>query len=373
MGWAEWREIKPNSDLLPIVSRLSTRVFMGEEMCDNEEWLRVSSEYTNLVFPMVGDLFRYPNSLTRRLVHQFLPGCKDVRASLDRCRKTLQPIIDERKKAVANAKKLGEEVPTWEDSLEWFRQEFGDIDFATKQITMSMAAIHTTTDLLAETLVQIARHPEHLPALRQEVIRVLSAEGWKKTSLYNLRFMDSFIKEAQRMRPALLCKFCCLLKSLYLPTKAYPSLVPNIATMQRVVSKDHKLSNGVLLKKDQMVIVDVTHMWEADYYQDPETFDPYRFLKMRGTEKEHMAQLASTSEAHIGFGHGKYSCPGRFFAANEIKILLCHMILKYDWKLADETKEPTPLFIGLQIIGDPRLGLLLRKRVPEVDLDTIEG
>lgn len=179
---------------------------MGEEMCDNQEWLRVSSEYTNLVFAMIGNLFAYPNAFTRRLVHRFLPSCQELRAALDRCRRTLQPVIDGRKKAVADAQRQGEPVPTWDDSLEWFRREFGEIDFATKQIQMSMAAIHTTTDLLAETLVRVARHPEHVAALREEAVRVLGAEGWKKTSLYNLRFMDSFIKEAQRMRPALLCE-----------------------------------------------------------------------------------------------------------------------------------------------------------------------
>lgn len=189
---------------------------MGEEMCSNKDWLRASSEYTSLVFSVVGDLFAYPNQFTRRLAHRFLPQCQQVRAALARCRRVLQPVIAGRQRAVAEAVARGEDPPTWEDSLEWFRREFGDqVDFATKQITMAMAAIHTTTDLLAETLVRVACHPEHVPALREEAIRVLRADGWKKTSLHNLRFMDSFIKETQRMRPALLCTF-------HVPFFAYP-------------------------------------------------------------------------------------------------------------------------------------------------------
>lgn len=191
-------------DLLPVVSRLSTRVFMGEEMCGNEEWLRVSSEYTNLVFVMIGTLFSVPGRLTRKVVHRFLPSCRELRDSLNRCREVLRPVIEGRRRAKEEAARRGEAEPTWDDALEWFRREFGEIDYATKQIQMSMAAIHTTTDLLVETMLTVARYPEHVPALREEVIRVIGTEGWKKTALHNLKFMDSFIKEAQRMRPALL-------------------------------------------------------------------------------------------------------------------------------------------------------------------------
>lgn len=145
------------------------------------------------------------------------------------------------------------------------------------------------------------------------------------------------------------------------------------ATMQRTVGKNHTLSNGVTLKKGQMVIADLTHMWDSEFFPEAQTFDPYRFLRMRGTDKDSISQLASTSDLQNGFGHGKHACPGRFFAANEIKILLCHMLLKYDFKLADETKEPTPVFVGLQIIGDPMLGLLVRRREPELDLGSIQG
>lgn len=31
-------------------------------------------------------------------------------------------------------------------------------------------------------------------------------------------------------------------------------------------------------------------------------------------------------------GIGRHACPGRLFAVCHIKISLCHMLLKYDWR-----------------------------------------
>lgn len=44
--------------------------------------------------------------------------------------------------------------------------------------------------------------------------------------------------------------------------------------------------------------------------------------------------LVTTSPDHLALGHGEHACPGRFFAAIEIKILLCHLLLKYEWELS---------------------------------------
>jgi cytochrome P450 len=72
------------------------------------------------------------------------------------------------------------------------------------QIALTLAAIHTTTDLLSQTMVNIATYPEMFTALREEVIRVLSKHGLKKAALADLKLMDSFLKETQRMKPILI-------------------------------------------------------------------------------------------------------------------------------------------------------------------------
>lgn len=112
-------------------------------------------------------------------------------------------------------------------------------------------------------------------------------------------------------------------------------------------------------------------MQDSQYYDEPDKFDGYRFLRMRETPgKDKMVHLVSTSEQHIGFGHGQHSCPGRFFAANEIKIALCHLLLKYDWKLP-EGHDPKILAIGMSLMLDPTAKLLIKRRKEEIDLDAL--
>lgn len=76
------------------------------------------------------------------------------------------------------------------------------------RIALSLFAIHTTSDLMSEVMTQLARHPEVFEPLRQEVIEVLSRDGLKKTALYNLKLMDSVIKECQRIKPVTIGKQC---------------------------------------------------------------------------------------------------------------------------------------------------------------------
>jgi hypothetical protein len=41
-------------------------------------------------------------------------------------------------------------------------------------------------------------------------------------------------------------------------------------------------------------------------------------------------QLVTVGSENLGFGHGSHACPGRFFASNEIKVLLVDMLRRFD-------------------------------------------
>ena len=40
--------------------------------------------------------------------------------------------------------------------------------------------------------------------------------------------------------------------------------------------------------------------------------------------------VSTPGDTFLGFGHGKHPCPGRYFAAHEMKLLLAHVVQNYD-------------------------------------------
>jgi ent-kaurene oxidase len=99
-------------------------------------------------------------------------------------------------------------------------------------------------------------------------------------------------------------------------------------------------------------------------WDNPATFDGFRFEKIRqkpGMEQKY--QFVSTSIDALTFGHGSHPCPGRFFVNHEIKILLGHLLQKYDIKLPDGVKErPANIYKGLGVMTDFTVKLMIKKR-----------
>lgn len=139
----------------------------------------------------------------RPLVHWFMPGVRELRAFMTKTNNLLKPVVEKRRRLKAEAAARGEPVPRFDDCIEWAEDEAkdGPYDPALVQLGMSIAAIHTTTDLTTRIILDLATRPELVDELRAEVTNVLRAEGWKKTALFNMKLLDSAMKESQRLKP----------------------------------------------------------------------------------------------------------------------------------------------------------------------------
>ncbi|KAH7304578.1 ent-kaurene oxidase [Stachybotrys elegans] len=342
-----WKEFQLKDTLLDIIARLSSCVFLGAKLCRNEAWLHITKTYTTNAFLASEELRMYPIWL-RGIMHRFSPRCRLTLETIVQAREIVSQVIEERRALTMQ----GKYTPSNTDAIDWFEEAAAGrpYDPTLCQMILSTAAIHTTTDLANETLLRLAQHPELVNEVRQELIQVLSKDGWKKTSLYNMKLLDACLNESQRLRCA--------------PT--WP-----LASMMRMATGDVRLPDGSVLQKGEWTFVSSAGMSDPAFYEDPDKFDPYRFIRLREEPgKENQAHLVSTSPYHLGFGHGKHSCPGRFFAANELKVLLCHVIMKYDFMLP-EGYVPTACKTGYQVQSDPQARILLRARQPEIDIDSL--
>lgn len=137
--------------------------------------------------------------------------------------------------------------------------------------------------------------------------------------------------------------------------------------MNRRVEQQMTLSNGTHLPKGAVLGIPTLAMRSTSRWgPDAEQFVGDRFFKLRQQPGSGSRwQFISASADHMGFGYGKQACPGRFFASNQIKIAIIHLLLNFDWRFV--RKQPQSV-IESEHIPDPEAEILLRVRTPEIEL-----
>lgn len=193
--------------MLRLVTQASIRVFLGPELCRNERWIDINMQYAVIAMGAVKDLRKYPRPLVN-IFHWFHPAARKTRALMREARTILKPIYEKKvhERDMHRKKHSSSEdakaLPAT-DSLGWFEDMAKDkqYDPTVAQLTFAVAAMHATTDLLVQVIIDLAQHGEVVAALRAELVEVISKEGWQQSAFSRLRLMDSVLKESQRLKP----------------------------------------------------------------------------------------------------------------------------------------------------------------------------
>ncbi|OQE01192.1 hypothetical protein PENVUL_c044G05197 [Penicillium vulpinum] len=344
----EWKSYHLAQKIPFMVARVSSLIFVGETISHDDEWIDVSVNYVIDAFTAMRSLREWP-AILHPVVHWFLPSTRKLRMHLKMARTIISREIDRR--ALIRAGKLPEDdPPRGPDALDWYRETAEarnnlTFDQSCAQVGLALAAIHTTSNLLTNVMYDLAAYPEYIQLLRDEIRAVAIEDGiLKKTSLLKLKLMDSVMKESQRTHPLAL------------------------TSMNRLALAKVVLSDGTVIPKGASSSVSAKILEDDSVYPNAATYDGHRFYNKRQQPgNEHKHQFVTTTADQYVFGHGIHACPGRFFAANETKILLLHLLLKYDWKLQSGGRPPN-IENGLESITDPRVQILFRSRESEVEL-----
>ncbi|CAG7563257.1 unnamed protein product [Fusarium equiseti] len=341
----EWTEVNIHHSLLRIIGMVSGRVFIGPELCRSEQYLDAAINYTMEVMGAQRAVQNMRPWL-RPFLAQSQPEVKELYQRIAEAEAFLQPVVKSRIEAMAD---LSYEKP--DDFLQWLidgKDKFPDKDsqnLAKVQLGLTFVAVHTTILTATNAFYDLAAMLDLQAELRDEVREVLLQSGGVFTSnvLQGMKKMDSFLKETLRVHPT------------------------TMASFQRKVLKPFTLSNGQVIPAGLMIAAVAVNS-DPFIFPRADEFDPLRFYRLRtqakdegSVEKAANNQFVSVNQSSLTFGYGRHACPGRFFAANEIKMILAHALLRYDVKLVgSETKRYPNMEFTHMSIPDPSRKLLFK-------------
>lgn len=284
------------------------------------------------------------NAITIMTVLQFTPSfltpvighllAIPIRRRLEETRRHTLPIITER---LANfERKQHDPNFKWQepnDYLSWHislahsetrPDELNPDIIARRLLALYFAALHTTAMGSINCVLDIIASPPsdgYIPRIRSEVTQVLAEAGgvWRKAALNRCHLTDSALRESLRV-------------SNFMSR----NVQKKVLHPEGLVNK----AEGWTAPRGAYIAVDMHNpQHDPEIYPDPERYNAFRFAtsltqeltanSSTGTSKGNTAAL-TTSGIFLPFGHGRHACPGRFFIAVEIKLMLAYMVMNYE-------------------------------------------
>lgn len=194
---------------------------------------------------------------------------------------------------------------------------FSHQDIVDHIIFLMMAAHDTTTSSLSSVCYALASNPQWQQRIREDIAAVDSSE-LNYDAMPNFSTADLVLKEALR-------------------------LYPPLPVIPRMAIKDCEFQGFKISEGDQVVVSPSFTQRMPEIWTNPDKFDPERFADDRREDKNH-------KHAWIPFGGGAHKCLGLKFAELQVKLVLFHILKKYELKVDKGYEMPyQPAPIGKPI------------------------
>lgn len=199
LTFVEWSTQTLHPTLASVVARVSTRVFLGGEICHDQEWLGIVKQFLKNNLECAYALRRWP-AFMAPVVKHFIGAYSATQKAYAESNVYIGKILKARYASMAEQ---GEDYIKPNDALQW-AMDMGEPDekLADFQLFLSAFAVHTTSSALTQMIFDLCQHPEFIEPLREEIRDVVGDEIFEtKSQVQRLRKLDSFMKESQRMNP----------------------------------------------------------------------------------------------------------------------------------------------------------------------------
>lgn len=173
---------------------MSSRIFVGESLCRDEEWLELILKY-GMASAHAAEQLRVLPSILRPIMARILPSCSELRFQVNQAERYVARQLAARENSPA--------ATEYNDAIAGFKEVAQGKPYnpGASQLMLSIVAIMTTADLVTGAMTDLLEHPELIKPLREEIIETIGTQGLSKNSVGNLWLVDSVLKESQRLKP----------------------------------------------------------------------------------------------------------------------------------------------------------------------------
>nr|QWK52378.1 cytochrome P450 705A27 [Isatis tinctoria] len=167
------------------------------------------------------------------------------------------------------------------------------------------------TDTSAQTtqwiMAELINHPEILKSLREEIESVVGkTRSIQETDLPNLPYLQAVVKEGLRLHPHT------------------PILVRN-------TTEGCKIGGFYIPQNTTMIINSYAVMRDPNSWEDPDKFQPERFMVSPSKGKEETREQLALN--YIPFGSGRRGCPGSNLGYIFVGVAIGTMVQCFDWSI----------------------------------------
>lgn len=211
-----------------------------------------------------------------------------------------------------------------------------DVEIESNCVFFFIAGFETTASTATHALFELAKNAHIQEQLYQELGSFLSKfkdeneNEYFETVMNQLPYLDAFLKETLRKYPPILF-------------------------MARICNTDNYRLGNVVLEKGQVVnIIPTLFHLNADYYKDPFTFDPSRFMP----ENKHLL----VPYTYLPFSLGPRNCVAMRFAYQELKLCFASLVRKFKFENTLTTPDELIVKKGIGILQTELFSIKVSKR-----------
>jgi cytochrome P450 len=339
----EWKEFNVLKTMKLVIAQGSSRFTVGLPLCmsseinpsedtnvnigRNEQYLIDTVAWNDLFMLGAGGIGMLPR-LLRPIIGPFFSI--PIRYRSWKIKQSFKPEFKKRLELIKNPKSENDPQDHLQLMMRFAQSdrpnELNINDMTNRLHMANFGSYHQTSMAMANILLNIiASNKEHntIAVLREEVSTILAAHNntWSKAAVSQMIKADSVCRETLRINS-----------------------FGNRSILRQVMVSDFKTEDGILLPKGEMVSI-MAHGAQVDstIFQNPLSFDPFRFSRIREEDKSTNVSFVSTGPQFLPFGHGKFACPGRFLLDFEFKMMIAYIVSYYEIEFPVEYKGVRPV------------------------------